>query len=352
MSDITQQLQAQITDAIDANKPLNIVGGNSKSFLGNSSKAERLEMQSHTGILSYEPSELVMTVRAGTSLEEIEETLSKNDQMLPFEPPHYGPGATIGGTIACNLSGPRRAYAGAARDFVLGTKIINGKAEVLSFGGEVMKNVAGYDVSRLMAGAMGTLGVMLEVSFKVLPRFKTEKTLVLEMGESEAITTMNQWAGQPIPLSATAYIDGQLHMRLSGTEKTLQSMHQQLGGEVLPDAETFWQNLREHQLPVLKSANTVWRISVPQITAPFELDGEQIIEWGGGLRWLIGDVDSTQIRKAVGNLGGHATLFKGDNVDQEVFHPLSDGLATIHRNLKLAFDPHRIFNPERMFLNL
>ncbi|MDH5258770.1 MAG: glycolate oxidase subunit GlcE, partial [Gammaproteobacteria bacterium] len=208
MSDQTQKLQAQVASAVSEKRSLNIIGGNSKAFYGRTSKCESLHLQAHSGIVSYEPTELVMTVRAGTPLEEIEDALSKNNQMLPFEPPHYGSGATIGGTIACNLSGPRRAYSGAARDYVLGTKIINGKAEVLRFGGEVMKNVAGYDASRLMTGAMGTLGVLLEVSFKVLPRFASEITLVQEINADDAISKMNQWAGMPNPISATAYLNG------------------------------------------------------------------------------------------------------------------------------------------------
>jgi len=349
MSDLSQELQTQVAAAISEKRPLNIVGGNTKSFYGRSSQCDTLHLHAHTGIVNYEPTELVMTVRTGTSLEEIEDVLSRNNQMLPFEPPYYGPNATIGGTVACNLSGPRRSYAGAARDYVLGTKIINGKAEVLHFGGEVMKNVAGYDVSRLMTGAMGTLGVLLEVSFKVLPCFASEITLVQETNENDAITKMNQWAGMPIPISATAYLDGKLYVRLSGADSALQAARKQIGGEFLSDAENFWLHLREHQLSVFKNAPTVWRISVPQSTSQFILDGEQIIEWGGGLRWLIGDVDSSQIRKLATEAGGHATLFKGVNNDEKIFQPLDNGLAKLHRNLKQAFDPHFIFNPNRMF---
>jgi len=356
MSDITKQLQEQIATAISEKKSLNIVGGNSKSFYGRSTECESLVMRPHTGIVNYEPTELVMTVRAGTSLREIEEELKNNNQMLPFEPPHYGPDATIGGTIACNLSGPRRAYAGAARDYVLGTKIINGNVEVLHFGGVVMKNVAGYDVSRLMTGAMGTLGVLLEISFKVLPRFASEMTLVQEMNVGDAIIKMNQWAGKPNPLSATAYVDGKLFVRLSGADSALQAARQRIGGELLPDAESFWLRLKEQQLPAFDNAQTIWRISVPQTTPPLALDGEQLIEWGGGLRWLIGNENPDRIRETVSKVGGHATLFKcGDNdlnQDQEIFHALDKGLVKLHHNLKKSFDPHLVFNPNRMFRNL
>ena len=264
MLDQTQELQTQVAEAISEKRSLNIIGGNSKSFYGRSSQCESLHLQAHSGILNYEPTELVMTVRAGTSLEEIEEALSRNNQMLPFEPPHYGSGATIGGTVACNLSGPRRAYSGAARDYVLGTKIINGKAEVLHFGGEVMKNVAGYDASRLMTGSMGALGVLLEVSFKVLPRFASEITLVQEISADDAITKMNQWAGMPNPVSATAYLNGKLYVRLSGADSTLQAAHKRIDGELLSDAEKFWFHLREHQLPAFKNAKLYGEFLYPK----------------------------------------------------------------------------------------
>lgn len=353
MTDITQQLQTQIATAISEKTPLKIIGGNSKSFYGRVSEGEALHLRPHTGIVNYEPTELVMTARAGTTLEEIEAELSKNNQMLAFEPPHYGPEATIGGTIACNFSGPRRAYAGAARDFVLGSKIINGKAEVLQFGGEVMKNVAGYDVSRLMTGAMGTLGVLLEISFKVLPRYASEITLVQEVSLVDAIEKMNQWASKPNPLSATAYRNGKLYVRLSGADSALRAAHQRIGGEVFANAEEFWLQLREQQLPEFKKSSIIWRMSVPQTAKPVSIATEQIIEWGGGLRWLVGEANmEDQIRKYISEVGGHACLFKGDDQTQDTFQLLDQGLEKIHRNLKHAFDPYRIFNPGRMYSKL
>lgn len=352
MPEITEQLKQQIEHAIADKTPLQIIGGNSKSFYGRIAQGDLLNLQAHSGIVNYEPTELVITARAGTTLEEIEAELSKNNQMLPFEPPHYGPNATIGGTIACNFSGPRRAYSGAARDYVLGSKIINGKAEVLHFGGEVMKNVAGYDVSRLMAGAMGTLGVLLEVSLKVLPRFPDEITLVQETSLSDAISKMNQWAAKPNSLSATAYLEGKLYVRLSGAESALKIARQQIGGETLSDAENFWRKLREQQLPVFENAKTVWRIYVPQTVAPLAIEGQQIIEWGGGLRWLISDERAEHVREQVSAIGGHATLFKGGDRNQKIFHPLETELMKLHRNLKQAFDPHAIFNRGRMYANI
>ena len=349
MPDITQYLVDQIKTAIEDGTQLNIIGGNSKSFYGREPVGEAMFVHAHRGILSYEPSELVMTARAGTSLEEIEATLKSNHQMLPFEPPHYGPNATIGGTIACNLSGPRRAYAGAARDFVLGSKVINGKGEVLQFGGEVMKNVAGYDVSRLMTGAMGTLGVLLEVSFKVLPLPKRETTLKQAIDATHAITRMNQLAAKPLPLSATAYLDGQLYVRLSGSESALEAAAQQVGGDVVPDAQVFWTQLREHRLPMFKHAPTVWRLSVPQTTELLPLTGHSLMEWGGGLRWLVSDETADRIRTLAADVGGHAVIFKSSDREQAIFHPLGQGLMNLHKNIKQAFDPHKIFNAGRLY---
>ena len=351
MSDITAQLIQQVEAAIADKTLLNIIGGNSKIFYGGEPKGHALHTTQHTGIVNYEPAELVMTARAGTSLEEIENALVKHNQMLPFEPPHYGSGATIGGTIACNFSGPRRAYAGAARDFVLGSQIINGKAEVLKFGGEVMKNVAGYDVSRLMTGAMGTLGVILEISFKVIPRYPAEITLVQECGEADAIQNMNQWAANPNPISASAFIDNKLFIRLSGADTALRAAQLRIGGEVLVGAEVFWQQLREQQLPQFATEENVWRISVPQTTAPLNLPGQQIMEWGGGLRWLVSNESADVIRKFTTAAGGHAILFKGEK-KQAVFQPLSATMMALHHKIKTAMDPHGIFNPGRMYPEL
>ena len=352
MSDISHKLKEQIESAVSEKTPLNIIGGNSKSFYGRTPQGTPIYVGAQTGITNYEFTELVMTARAGTTLEEIEFALDKNGQMLPFEPPRYGAGATIGGTISCNLSGPRRAYAGAARDFVLGSKIINGKAEILTFGGEVMKNVAGYDVSRLIAGSMGTLGLLLEVSFKVLPKPMCEKTLVLEINANDAILKMNQWAAEPLPLSATAYVDGQLYVRLSGAEGSVQAACQRMGGEIYSEAELFWQNLKEQQLSFFKTAQSLWRVSVPPTTSQLELPGECLMEWSAGLRWLKSNESPEHIRETVQAVGGHATLFRGHPDDQVVFHSLTPSLEKLHRNLKLAFDPHQIFNPERLYQNL
>lgn len=350
MNDLSQALQQRIADALERQQALTIVGGNSKAFYGLPSEGERLDIARHQGIISYEPSELVVTARAGTPLQALQEQLRQQRQMLPFEPPHFGPDATIGGTIACNFSGPRRPYAGAARDYLLGCKIINGKAEVINFGGEVMKNVAGYDVSRLMAGAMGTLGVLLEVSLKVLPMPAEEITLVQALPLAEAIEKMNQWAARPLPLSASAYHDGQLYVRLSGAHAAVTAAQQQLGGEPLDDGDTFWQALREQQLDFFKADSHLWRLSLPPTSPPLDLDGATLLEWGGGLRWLQSELPAQQIFQAARQCGGHATLFRPAAAasDPPAFQQLDPHLLALHRRLKHAFDPASILNPGRL----
>lgn len=349
MSDIEKVLRQQIETAVVDKSPLNIIGGDSKARYGRLPQGEALHVGGHNGIISYEPTELVMTVRAGTSLEEIEYTLNKHQQMLPFEPPHLGPSATIGGTIACNLSGPRRPYAGAARDLLLGVKMINGKAEMLRFGGEVMKNVAGYDVSRLMCGAMGTLGVLLEVSLKVLPRPASELNLVQQVDQATAIKRMNELSGLPLPLSASAWRNGRLYIRLSGTASAVQAARSRVGGERLDESENFWRSLREHQLPFFNTADPLWRLSLPPTTEPLDIDGPCLVEWGGGLRWIVTDSPSQEIFELAASLGGHATLFAGGDRSQQIFQPLDEGLSQLHRNLKQSFDPQGVFNPGRMY---
>jgi glycolate oxidase FAD binding subunit len=348
MSDISIQLQERVKQALETRTALCIRGGGSKEFYGREPSGEPLDLSSHRGIVNYEPTELVITARAGTPLTEIEQALTASGQMLPFEPPHLGERATLGGTVACNLSGPRRPYAGAARDFVLGTKLLNGRGEILSFGGEVMKNVAGYDVSRLMCGALGTLGALLEVSLKVLPRSQCELTLVYQTELSEALDVLHEWAQKPYPISATCYDGNLLTVRLSGEERAVQAARKLLGGEVLADGATFWHKLREQEHGFFRSAKPLWRLSLASDAPAPELPGKWLYEWGGAQRWLISDAPATAIREAAIAAGGHAVCYRNGPRDQ-VFQPLSTGLLGIHRRLKQAFDPAGLFNPGRMY---
>jgi glycolate oxidase FAD binding subunit len=346
--DYSVELIEQVRAAASAGRRLRIVGGGSKDFLGRvTADKDDLSVADHRGILSYEPEELVVTARAGTPLVEIEAALARREQMLPFEPPHYGANATLGGTVACNLSGPRRPYAGAARDYVLGVDVINGRGEHLRVGGRVMKNVAGYDVSRLMCGAMGTLGVLLSVTLKVLPRPAEAATLRHEMSAADAIRTINIWASKPLPITATTFDGAMLYTRLEGTGTAVRAARRKLGGETHDD-ESFWNNVREHRHGFFGDARALWRLSVAPTHSPLQLRGKTFIEWNGGLRWLYSDDTPETIRAAARQAGGHATLFRGGDRGGDVFESLPEPLAQLHRNLKAAFDPAGIFNAGRM----
>jgi glycolate oxidase FAD binding subunit len=348
MSDFIADIAERVRDHAARKTPLRIRGGGTKDFYGEQGLGEALDMSGYSGIVAYEPKELVLTVRAGTKLTEVESELAAARQMLPFEPPHFGAAATIGGAVAAGLSGPRRPYAGAVRDFVLGTRIVNGKGEDLSFGGRVIKNVAGYDVSRLMAGALGTLGVITEISFKVLPRPPAEATLAFEMDEATAIEQANRWAGMPLPLSATAWEAGRLRVRLSGAETAVAAARGKMGGEPI-EAGEYWTQLREQRLPFFGGDRALWRICVPQACEPLALPFAPLVEWGGGLRWVSGEADPLAVRSTAERAGGHATLFRGGDRSVGVFHPLKAPILKIHKRLKDAFDPAGILNPDRMY---
>ena len=351
MADSSAQLIDQVRAAAAGAGGLCIRGGGGKNFYGQALQGELLDTRAHTGVVGYEPTELVITARCGTPLAEIEAELARQGQMFAFEPPHFGSDATLGGAVAAGLSGPRRASAGALRDFVLGVKILDGRGEVLRFGGQVMKNVAGYDVSRLMAGSLGTLGVILEVSLKTQPLPATELTLLLEMPESKAIDTLNQWAGRPLPISASAWNDGDLGVRLSGAVAAVVAAAEKLGGDRVEPAQAlrFWRDMREHSDPFFNNDKPLWRLSVPSNAPPLDLPGEQLIEWNGALRWLASNAEPRQIRESAAKAGGHATLFRGGDKAAGVFHPLGAPLMTIHRRLKETFDPRGVFNRGRMY---
>lgn len=347
-----EALTAQIRAAYAHGTPLVIQGGGSKSFYGNTAQGEILDTRALNGVVDYQPKELVLTAQAGTPLADIESVLAEHHQALAFEPPHFG-AATLGGCVATGLSGPRRPYTGAVRDYVLGVRMIDGTGQALRFGGQVIKNVAGYDVSRLMVGALGTLGVITEVSLKVLPRPAAEISLQFEMDEADALNIMNRWAGQPLPLSATSWHAGLLSVRLSGAESAVQAAHAKLGGEALHDAPAFWQRLREHSTPFFDK-RPLWRLSVKSTSPAFNLGDTQWIEWGGAVRWLVqpvdqpSDVAAMRLRQTARDAGGHATLFRGESADG-VFSPLSPALLAIHQNLKQRFDPKGIFNRGRLY---
>ena len=356
--DISAQLQARIQAALADRTPLSIRAGGSKAFYGRQATGEPLDVTGHAGIVSYAPTELVVTARCGTPLAELEAVLAQQGQMLPFEPPYYSsplpPGVggggqpTMGGLVAAGLSGPRRPWGGAVRDAVLGVKLLTGKGEILTFGGQVMKNVAGYDVSRLLAGSLGSLGVILEVSLKVLPAPAKEITLVQAADHATALARLAAWQGKAWPLSASLHDGEHLWVRLSGAHAGVNAARDALGGEEAHDA-TVWTQARDQRLPFFQHEQPIWRLSVPPATPPLDLPGRWLTEWGGAQRWLIADAPAARIRAAAVAVGGHATLFRGHDGTGEVFQPLPAPLMVLHKRLKASFDPAGILNPGVMY---
>ncbi len=335
-------------------------GGGTKAFYGEVPHGEPLHIAPLAGISSHEPSELVVSVRAGTTLLDLEAALAEHRQCLPFEPPRFAPGGTVGGMVAAGLAGPSRAAVGGVRDYLLGATMLNGRAELMSFGGQVMKNVAGYDVPRLLAGSLGVLGVICEVSLKVLPMPPAKATLRFELEQEAALARLQQWGGLPLPLNASAWWEGMLVIRLAGAAAAVQTAQERLGGETIEAAmaDAFWTGLRDHHDEFFAGARraveqgaTLWRLALPPTAPPISLSGEQLVEWGGAQRWLCSAAAAAKVRESAAAAGGHATKFRAAQ-RSDVFAPLTPPLVRIHRELKAAFDPQRIFNPGRLYANL
>ena len=373
---IIETFREQILHAAKNKTPLSIEGGATKSWYGNANTYTKLDTRTYSGILEYQPEELVITACAGTPLKEIEAALKEKNQVLAFEPPHFGEHATFGGAIAAGLAGPGRISVGNFRDFVLGTRILDGKGQDLSFGGQVMKNVAGYDVSRLMPGSMGTLALLLEASVKVLPRPAATATLRCHISQEKALRTLNEWAGQPLPLSASCWIgnpagEGQLTIRLAGAAAAIKAAIPLMSSlvnasEVDPQsAEVFWNDLREHKLPSFENIaadQTLYRLALPAACGPLIISGasnEIVLEWHGQQRWIKAAGDEatfTLIKQLATSHGGHATRFKqGMNVNPafQRFTLLSEqahskALELVQERLRSAFDPAGVFATNRL----
>ncbi len=350
--DEIQDYREQVRDAQASGSTLSVRGNATRAFIGRATTGEPLSVADYRGIIDYSPSELVISVRAGTRLADVEDALARENQMLAFEPPAFGPTATLGGTVAAGLSGPRRPWSGAVRDFVLGINCINGQGDYLRFGGQVMKNVAGYDLSRTLTGSLGTLAILLDIHLKVLPRPETDLTLRQACSEAEAIERCNRWSGQPVPLTAACYSDDHLVVRLSGTERGVEDAAGKLGGERIAADTPFWQELKEQTLPFFSGDRPLWRLSLPPATAPLGLDGTQLVDWGGAQRWLRSELPADRLRDSVAAAGGHATLFRGGDRSADVYHPLAPAVLALHRRLKAAFDPQAVLNPGRMYAGL
>ena len=357
-SDISSALQNTVKEAISNQSPLYIHGGNSKLFYGNTIDATPLDVSKHTGIISYDPTELCITVRAGTLLSDVEKALEAENQILPFEPPQYSPATTIGGAIAAGISGPRRAYTGSVRDAILGVKIINGEAEIVSFGGQVMKNVAGYDLSRMMVRSQGTLGVILEVSIRLLPKAKSDITVSFSGTQDFALKYFQSSRTEQLPITASAWFNDQAYLRLSGSEQSLadklKELINQLGAAPVDDPLQFWSDIRDHKHHFFgRTDKPLWRLSLPPASEEIAQIGDnQFIEWGGAQRWVSTNTPANIIHSRANSRKGYATLFQGDIPEVPKFPKLDKNLLKLHKQLKHNMDPHGIFNPGRMYSDL
>jgi glycolate oxidase FAD binding subunit len=345
--DATADLTDRVREASARGTPLRIVGGDTKRFLGREAMGEVLGTTGHTGVVTYDPAELVITARAGTPLREIETALAARGQRLPFEPPSFGEAATIGGTVACGLAGPARCAFGPLRDHVLGVRVLTGDGRVLRFGGEVMKNVAGYDLSRTMTGAFGTLGVLLDVSLKVLPCPPAARTLSLELDEPAALAELARIGGTALPLTASCWTGGSLALRFEGTERTLDEVQCRVGGAPVEDDAGFWRSIREQTHPGFASRMPLWRLHVPAAARALQLPAEPVLEWNGQQRWYA--LDSASVFEIAAAAGGYATLFRQAVQGDRVFARPAEPLVRLHASLKKIFDPAGVLNPGRMY---
>jgi len=346
MPDISNQILEQVNQAVAKKTPLRIAGNDSKAFMGRSTEGSLLSVSGHSGVVEYEPTELVITVRAGTTVTELNAELDRHSQFLGCESPESG-NATVGGSLACNQSGPGRPWIGSIRDHVLGVRLINGKGEHLRFGGRVMKNVAGYDVSRLQAGAMGCLGVITEVTLRVYPHPQHQQTVTASMTATDAVEQMNRESLRGGPLSAACWVDGLMYLRFSGNEAAVRSRSQACSGKVFDADDDFWAQIREQQHDFFAGDEPLWRLSVKP--AAEQSDEPCLLDWGGAQRWLRGGHVLDARQSLAEQQGGQATLFRGGDREAEVFHARTEVQKRVHLALKKAFDPHGIFNPGRLY---
>lgn len=348
MADIRSQLLEQVQQALAEKRCLNISGGDSKLFLGPVVLADRLNVSDHSGVVGYQPDELVITARAGTTIDEISAVLAEHGQSLPSEPPSFNGKATLGGTLACHLSGPARPWAGSFRDHVLGIRLINGFCEHLRFGGQVMKNVAGYDVARMQAGAMGIFGVITEISCKVMPKPVCALTLTRQIPVAQALELMNQKAKCSTWLTGACWFDGSVYLRISGSVNTIQNVAAQWQGDTVDDAD-FWLNLNNHQTTFFENSDPLWRFSVKPSAAHFLADSDWLFDWAGGQRWLKGNYELQELESLAEKAGGYVCQFNGPARGNEIFHTPSAEYKALLIRLKQAFDPYSLFNPGRLY---
>lgn len=354
MTQFIDELCNRVENAARDGTALRPVGSGSKDFYGGALQGETVDMTQWSGIISYEPTELVMTVKAGTPLAEVEAALAEKNQELAFEPPRLSSNSTIGGAVLAGLSGPARLARGPVKDYLLGCTIIDGKGQLLHFGGTVMKNVAGYDVSRVLPGSLGTLGIAVDLSIKVMPKAIAEATLVFDLPFTKANRQINDWLAMPLPINASAYTDNSLYVRLRGAQAAIESARSSMGGRELDPAEaqTFWDSLRDQTHDFFKDEGELWRLALPPTVTDLALSGEVLTEWAGGQRWLKPGpgLSVEMIRGVADRAGGHATLYRSvpNGKRDAVFHRPAKPMLGIQRRLKEQFDPAGIFSPGRM----
>jgi glycolate oxidase FAD binding subunit len=348
-ADITERLAEQVRAASADRRPLRIVGGDTKAWYGRGADGERLEVAAHCGVIDYDPCELVLTARAGTPLVHIEALLAQSGQSLGFEPPSFGPESTIGGVVAAGLSGPARPFAGAARDHLLGARVLDGQGRALRFGGTVFKNVAGFDAFRPMCGAMGTLGVLLDLSIRVSPAPAERRTLVLDLDWPDSQSMLTRLLRAPYPIDGAFHDGARLFLRLSGPIDGVREAEREFGGK--PSDPNLWRAVRDGALPLF-SAPRLWRLSVPRTHHLKNLPGPAVFDWAGSQVWVASDAPTDQMRGLAASAGGHATLFRGAMPDEDVFTPMPHPMLSLHRRLKAVFDPAGVLNPGRLYEGL
>ena len=348
-ADIAEALADQVRTASADRRALRIVGGDTKAWYGRATGGERLELAAHRGVIDYDPCELVITARAGTPLIEIEALLAENRQGLGFEPPSFGPASTIGGVVAAGLAGPARPFAGAPRDHLLGARVLDGQGRALRFGGTVFKNVAGFDAFRLMCGAMGTLGALLDVSIRVTPAPAERRTLVFDLDWPASQAMLTRLLRAPWPIDGALHDGNQLFVRLSGPVDGVAEAERAFGGK--PGDPTMWRTVRDGVLPLF-AAPRLWRLSIPRTARLETLPGQAVFDWAGSQVWVGADAPADQMRGLAARAGGHATLFRGAMPGEDVFTPLPAPMLALHGRLKTVFDPVGVFNPGRLYEGL
>ena len=348
-----ETLEETVNQARKAGRPMAIEGGGTRRFYGREIVGEPLSLANYSGIVEYYPTELVITSRAGTAMSELSRILAENGQILGFEPPVFGAGSTLGGTIAMGMAGPGRPYRGSVQDFVLGMHILTGTGKVMHFGGQVIKNVAGFDISRLMVGALGCLGIILDISIKVIPQPQCEKTLSFEYSDgNEAVAAFNSLAGKPFPVTAAAWFDGIARVRLTGSSAGINSAVRKIGGAVDEEGAEFWRSIRNHTHRFFRGNAILRRVNIKPSAPLYPGNNSVLIDWGGALRWYRGEKNNEVLNEFIYSQGGYIEDFRSGDRSKEMFPVPDSAMMKIHRSLKQAFDPDRILNPGRMYVEL